>query len=316
VLSSLFEFLFKYPLADFQQGAFELSTSWPVYAGGIGLILIITLLLYQRVRAKTRMADRIVLPLLRTLLLAVIVFSLLQPLLLLSIEVPQRSVVGVLLDNSLSMRIDDADDAARARFVVDNFTAGQGELLDRLSEQFDVRLFRFASGAEAIDNVAQLDFAGTGTDLAQALQDAQQNLAGLPLAGLVVVTDGAGNAATALSEPLLALRANSVPVYSIGVGSENFAKDIEISQVQLPHQALKGTTLLADLSIRQHGYAGQTVPVIVENAGRILHQETIQLPADGEIMPLQLQFTLDEPGPRQLLFRIPLQEGEKITQNN
>jgi uncharacterized membrane protein len=316
VFDSVFEFLFKYPLADFQQGTIEIAVSRAVYGAIILLILFVAWLLYRRVGGKTGTADRIVLPILRTLLLAVAVFSLLQPVLTLSSVVPQRSVVGVLIDDSRSMRIDDLDDQARAAFVADQFGASQNGLLAGLADRFDVRLFRFATHAEAIDSVDALDFAGTRTDLGRALQDARHALAGLPLAGLVVVSDGADNAAATLNEPLLALRAASTPVYSVGVGREAFAKDIEISRVQLPSNALKGTAVVADLTLRQYGYAGQTLPVIVETDGRILQTQDVPMAADGEPMSLQLQFTLEEPGPRRLSFRIPLQDGERITQNN
>lgn len=313
----MFEFLFKYPLSAFQQGRLELSVSWAVYAAIIAVLLLITVLFYRHVRAKTSSLDRIVLALFRTVLLAVIVFSLLQPILTLSTQLPQRNVVGVLIDDSRSMQIDDYnDDTPRSQFALDDLIAPNSGLLNNLQEQFDLRLFRFSTTTEAIENVSELSFSGGKTDLGQALNDAQRALSGLPLAGLLVISDGADNAGNSLTEPLLALRANSTPVYSIGVGGETFTRDIEISEVELPRQILNGTAMVANLTIRQTGYSGQTVSVVVENDGRILQTQEITLEPDGELMSLPLRFTLEEPGPRRLVFRIPLQDGEKIAQNN
>ena len=50
-------------------------------------------------------------------MVAVVAFCLFRPMLVLSTVVPQRSFVGILLDDSKSMQIADVEDEPRARFV-------------------------------------------------------------------------------------------------------------------------------------------------------------------------------------------------------
>src|SRR5206468_4894982 len=54
-----------------------------------------------------------------------------------------------------------------------------------------VRFFSFASSSNRVAAAGNLKFGGTATRLGQALDRARDELAGLPLAGLVMVSDGA-----------------------------------------------------------------------------------------------------------------------------
>ena len=73
-----------------------------------------------------------------------------------------------------------------------------------LADKFVVRTFRFSSAARRLGNPQELTFAGSQTRLGMALEGARQELAGLPLAGLVMVTDGADTTDASLSDALLA----------------------------------------------------------------------------------------------------------------
>ena len=74
----------------------------------------------------------------------------------------------------------------------------------------------------------------------------------------------------------------------------------------------KGGTLVADLMIRQRGYCGQKVPLVVEDGGRIVSRDSITLPPDGDVAPVRVSVVASDAGPRSLTFRIPLQPGEQV----
>ena len=138
-----------------------------------------------------------------------------------------------------------------------------------LADRFLVRTFRFSSSTSRLSNPADLTFGGTQTRLAGAIQSARQELAGLPVSGLVLVTDGADTTTDAsVADALLASKADALPVFTVGVGQETLAHDIQIGRVSTPRTALKGTSLLVDAVVTQTGYAGQTVTLDVEDGGR------------------------------------------------
>jgi uncharacterized membrane protein len=79
---------------------------------------------------------------------------------------------------------------------------------------------------------------------------------------------------------------------------------------------LKGASLLVDAVITQSGYAGQTVTLDVEDDGRIVGSQKVQLPVDGSPATVRVRATASEPGPRVFSFKVAPQQGEVVTQNN
>ena len=84
---------------------------------------------------------------LRLALLALLVFCLLRPSLILRAAVPQQNFLGVLIDDSRSMTIADRDGKPRTDFVQQQF-GPDGPLAAALSQRFVLRFFRFSSSAD------------------------------------------------------------------------------------------------------------------------------------------------------------------------
>ena len=273
------------------------------------------LLTYRGV-AKAAGRDRVVLMSLRVAALAVIVFCLFRPALILKAAVPQQNFLGMLVDDSRSMQITDRQSQPRSEFVRHTLAQPDSPLLKALSQRFVLRFFRFSSSAERVESAADLKYAGTATRLGPALARARDELAGLPLAGLVMVTDGADTSDASLDESLASMKARSIPVFAVGVGAERFARDVQVTRVETPRTALKGTSLVVNVVVTQTGYAGATVPLEVEDNGRIVSTQEITLPPDGESATVRVRFTTSDAGPRVFKFRVPQQKDEQVAQNN
>src|SRR5262245_61836785 len=302
----------------FQQGDLSWAFSRTMIAGAGAAVaaVVVTLGTYRGLAAVERTRDRAVLIGLRLLALAVLLVCLFRPTLILKAAVPQQNFLGVLVDDSRSMAIADRDGQPRSAFVQQQLGGQHAQLLNALSQKFVVRFFSFSSASDRINSTADLKFGGTSTRLGQALDRARDELAGLPLAGLVMVTDGADTSDATLDETLASLKARSIPVFTVGVGQERFAKDIQITRVETPRSVLKGTALVVDAVVSQTGYAGQTVPLSVEDDGRIVSTQEVTLPADGESTTVKVRFTAKDAGARVFRFLIPTQSGEQVTQNN
>ena len=318
MFESLFEFLFKYRPLMFEQGDFTFRASW---AGGLALLAVVaagvaTWRSYTRVRGNSQPLDRTVLTAVRLISLAVLAFCLMRPILVLSSVVPQQNFLGVLIDDSRSMQISDRDEIARLQFVEDQFSTPEGDLRSALNERFSLRFFGFSTETDRLDVVNELDYNGTRTNLGQALGRAHDELSGVPLSGLVVITDGADNAEGGLGESLLPIQAAGVPVFTVGLGREEFERDIQLGRVETPRRVLKGASLVTDLVVTHRGYRGETVTVQAEDEGRIVGSEEVELAGDGEPQTVRLRFTAGEEGPRLFTFRVSPQPGEMVTQNN
>ncbi|MXX54845.1 MAG: DUF3416 domain-containing protein, partial [Gemmatimonadetes bacterium] len=161
-----------------------------------------------------------------------------------------------------------------------------------------------------------LGFDGSRTRIGGALAHARDELQGVPLSGIVVVSDGGDNTDEAIGDALLPLRAASVPVFTVGVGDEEMEADVQASRVDVPETALTGTSMVVNVMVDSRGYAGRTVPIVVEDMGRIVTTEMVELPADGQPLVAPVAITLETPGARELAFRIPGQSGERVLENN
>jgi len=316
MLESLFRFLFKYPPLFFEQGDFVLGISRPtLVAVAVAAIVGGYALLSYRGVGRARGRDRVMLVGLRLAILALVVFCLLRPALILKSAVPQQNFLGVLVDDSRSLQIADRDGRPRSAFVSDALGADR-PLLNALSKKFVLRFFRFSSTADRLQSLADLKYEGSTTRLGSALDRARDELSGLPLAGLVMVSDGADTSDTTLDESIASLKARQIPVFTVGVGQEKFARDIQVTRVETPRSALKGTSLVVNVVLTQTGYAGAKVPLSVEDDGRIVGTQEVTLPADGESATVRVRFTASDAGARSFRFRVPPQANEQVAQNN
>jgi len=318
LLESLFRLLFNYRPVVFQQGEFRLVPSTGSYIAAVLVAAAIaaTFLTYRAARSKAEARHRIVLAGMRTAILALVLFCLFRPVLVVKAAVPQQNFLGILIDDSRSMQIADQNAGPRAAFAKQQFATPDTPLLKALSDRFVLRTFRFSNVASRVGQNADLTFSGAQTRIGASLDGARQELAGLPLAGMVLVSDGADTTDASLSDALLAMKAASVPVFTVGVGKESLVKDIQVDRVSAPRTALKGTSLMIDVVVTQTGFAGEAVTLDVEDGGRIVGSQEVKLPVDGEPAAVRVRFTASEAGPRVFRFKISPKAGEIVTQNN
>jgi len=319
MFDALFQALFSYRPVVFQQGEFRFDASSAslvaaLVAAVIGGLAIFT---YRRVRVNDgSLRDTVILTTLRLAVLGLVLFCLFRPTLVVRAAVNQRNVVAVVLDDSRSMQIPDMGGQARAQYVRDQFGAADSPALKPLAQRFLVRTFRFSSTARRADSAKDLAFDGTQTRIGPSLDNVREELRGLPVAGIVVVSDGADTSDNALADALLGLKAEKLPVFTVGVGSETLPRDVQVDRVSTPRTVLKGASLMVDVTVTHSGYAGRTVTVDVEDEGRIVGSEKVQLPANGTPATVRVRAVASEPGPRMFRFRVAPLDGEAVPQNN
>src|SRR5437016_1050627 len=254
----------------YQQGnvAWGLSRSVMFAVAVAAAAAVLGLVTYRGLAAADRTRDRVILIGLRLAALAVLVVCLFRPTLILKAAVPQQNFLGVLIDDSRSMAIADRNGETRSAFIQQQLSGPNAKLYAELSKRFVIRLFSFSSSATRVPSTSELKYGGTATRVGQALERARDELSGLPLAGLVLVTDGADTSDAAIDDTLASMKARSIPVFTVGLGQEHFARDVQVTRVETPRSVLKGTSLVVDVVLTQTGYGGQTVPISVEDDGR------------------------------------------------
>lgn len=332
----LADWLLNSPLAAFERGRVELAGSWPLFAGVV-LAVAVALFVLARRSAKpgAGRGRALLLAGLRAAALALVGFALFRPQLVVSTVAPQENVVGVLFDDTASMRIADAGEGPdgaplrRADRMIAAFPeeSAAGALGPVLEERFVLRRFRFgADGAERLPAEGRVGAAlrldGARTDLAAALRGAAEELGSLPVAGLVLLTDGAdttagaGEAGGRLEEVLLDLRERGIRVYPVALGRSEVERDLEIGAPDLPSRILLGSDLEVRIPLSQQGYDGRTVRLEALDEGRLLASLPVRLPRGGGQRLVTLPVPAETAGIRRLRFRVAPESDEERTRNN
>lgn len=314
----MLELILKYDPGLFTRGTLELQWSWGAYAAAVlGLALFAAMATgYATGRGSSpRRRDRAGLWAVRTVLLALLLFTLLDPRLVVEVDEPVRGHAVVLVDDSLSMRIRDLDETARSEFVERAFTPGAGSIATALEQRTDTRYLRFSNNVETLAAGERQAFSGARTNLAGALRQVARGADARSLAAVVLVTDGAADDATALDAAVREMRASGVTLHVVGVGAERYERDLEVADVHLPQRALRGDAVEAEVVVSHRGLGGQAVELVVTEEGAIVAEQPVELPTDRPAT-LRVPLQLTEAGPRRLAFRVASQPGETVKENN
>ena len=301
----------------FSQGEYRFAPTTGSYVAVVlvGAAAALTIIAYRSGRGRAR--DRATLAGIRLAILAIILICLFRPLLVVKAAAAQQNFLAVLLDDSRSMQIADVDGQPRANVREEPSSA---RTIAACSRRCPIAspCGRSASRSAPTRTTqeSELTFSGSQSRLGAALSGVRQELAGLPVAGLVMVSDGADTADAALGEAMLGLKAETLPVFTVGVGQETLSKDIQVGRVVTPKTALKGTTLMVDVVLSQSGFDGQKVTLDVEDEGTLVSTQQVSLPDAGTPASVPVRFTVNEAGPRVLRFRVSPQPGELVTENN
>ncbi len=314
---SLFTFLFKYRPVVFENGRLVFEASHPlVWLGAAVSVVLVTTALYLRQRSRVGARTVGLLVAFRTAAVAVILLALLRPALTISTVVPGENFLAVVIDDSRSMQLADDGSVTRGDLALSAFTDPSSSLLSDLQERFTLRYYRFSDIVTRMDPLRPLAFQGRSTNIGSALDYVRQDMAGVPLAGVVMVTDGADNADTTLTDPLLQLKSRGIPVYTVGLGDERFRQDIELSRVQAPDRVLEGSAFAVDIMIKQQGYDGRTVTLVAEENGSIATTQDITFGRGRPGTTVRVNLTAGTSGPRNFRFHIEPQQGERVVENN
>lgn len=329
----MFEFLFKYRPDLFAKGelvfqAGALRWALVLIAGALAVWILAS---YRRQLQRAAGVERGVATILvglRLGMLGALCFVLMQPALALQALKPQEGFVALLADTSRSMEIEDSVTQAstsRAEWLEEslrgseNGLLGDGTLSAPLSERFRLRTYGFGDRVTRLGPADALSFDGSRTGLVDALERVRAELAGVPLAGVVLLTDGAVDAEPGFEDQVLRYRQAGTPIHTVLVGSERFARDLEIEQVVAPRSVLLGSSAELEVHLHYPGFGGEQVVVEVRDGGRLLEQREVELPLAGdERTTVRAVFRTVEPGSRTFEVTVRAQDGspETVERNN
>ena len=278
-MNQLVRFLFGHEQAVFTNGRF----GFDVRPGVILLVLVVLLVgvfsyfIYIRPRWRLKTTTTASLVALRAALLILMVLLLLRPVVVVSSVIPRSSYVAVVVDDSLSMKLQDLPGGATRLETVKqsllNENAGKPSFLSRLEEKFKTSLYGFSGELSAIKDANDLNGDGRTSDLAGALDETIKRSSGIPLSAVVIATDGASNVPRDLAATLRELRARDISVFTVGVGNTTRPMDAELTRLNMPRRVLVGSRLNIEAFVGLTGYCATKVLIGIREDGRAVKTE-------------------------------------------
>lgn len=314
----MFDFLFNYPLTVFSKGDFVLLGRWPVW---VLLILILGAAAFVAVPVWKRRMEAApsvrgvrtaVVCLLQISLIALLLLLLWQPAISVATLKPQQNVIAVLVDDSHSMSIVE-DGTSRSAQAVAALNNG---VLDKLGTKFQVRTYRIGEALDRIESLEQLNASARATRIGEGLKQVMAEASSLPIGAVVLLSDGAENSGGIDLETLSEIRQRRIPVHTVGFGREQFERDLEITDVQLPARALADSRLSAQVSLRQTGYSGKKARLSVRDGSKVLASQEITLKADGAQQTETILFNAGVAGARTVRVSVDPLPNEENPNNN
>ena len=315
MFEAIFQFLFKYPSVAYERGQMALASGWPSWALGVAIALgaaAVGVYLWRMGPKLPRWQGAVVWAL-QSLVLAVLLTLLWQPTLVISTVLPQQNVVAVVVDDSASMAM--ADSGTPRVQQVQETLRPDGPVMTGLREKFQVRTYRFSQNVNRLASVDDLAANGAASRIEDALAEAYAEMRHLPLAGIVLASDGAQNSSQAPPEALEEMKVRQIPVYAVGVGEEEFRRDLQVDDVAMPRTALPGSLVSTTVTLRQRGFIGQTARLEVREGASVLRTRDIRF-GPAPVETVTMNFTPSTEGFREYTVRLVPLEGEAVLQNN
>ena len=308
---------------------------WPWWAVALGLAIVsgVTAYAYLRVNRPLTQGIRSLLISLRILAASILLLCLLEPVLVERRDITPRTNLLILADTSQSMQLRDVDvaDQAVARLSLVNRLLFDGpdmasparppathpgvmsNFMAALANRFDVHLYQFDTQPYQISNtINSLDAAGGLTDIATSIHDAAKEWRGQPIAGVVLLTDGAHNTSTSVVEKVTQMH---LPIYAVGVGSPHPPKDLKISKVEVSPVVYMEHDVPILVTLNHIGYAGSKTRISLMGDDKVVDAMPITLTDE---LTQVVEFSLNplEEGVFQYVVSVPVLEDELTSENN
>lgn len=281
---------------------------------------------YRRTTPPLSTGRRLLLGGLRFGALAIVLFLLFEPIWRRLDEEETPPAVGVLIDDSESLRVTGRPDSTGADAVPDSATADPApavrQALGRLRQDdlaggrplffgFSDRVRRLPDAPAAAPG--SLRFDGARTDIAAALQSAREQLQNDNLRALVLVSDGQYNTGR---NPLYWAERSPVPIHTVVLGDTARRRDVVVRRALTNDLAYVDAELPVRVGVQAEGYDGERVQVSLWDGEERLDTQSLTLPEGSAEATVDLAFVPESAGLKRLTASVARLDGEATYRNN
>lgn len=278
---------------------------WIFFLGGI-LLVAVSFLFYRNDKklAEFSFGTKLTLSVLRSFLLVIIFFLLLNPFFKTTISSTEKPILAIAVDNSESMRwVQDSTDLSILNQKVN-------QLINNFSDDYNVDFFSFGSEVNFNKNLL---FNQKVTDVSELGEELITQYTNRNLAGLILISDGIYNRGLSANS---ALKPLNVPIFSVGVGDTATRKDLYISKITNNQIAYLDNQFPVEIAIGANFLNNAAFNLNIIHQNKVVYTEKITISDNNFFIKKNLLLTAKPKGLQQFKVELSAVDGEETLINN
>ncbi len=268
----------------------------PWFYIGLTVIALLLLFFYYYPRLELiKTSFRYGLFALRTFVLLLIFFLLLDPLIVGKLIEPADQYVILLFDDSKSMQIYGDDGLSRGQRLQQIYKQSSTDFKERLQKKYKVARYRFGGDIDALQTPQLLTFSQPQTDIVHSIEATLQELDELSISGIVLFSDGIQQTAEKTAQTVNSL-STSVPVFCVGVDLESDWRDMQIERLSVNRTPFDKSPVVLNIGTKATGFKGRNALVEVVDGQKVVCSKSIGITSDLQLNQVRLEFVPQHPG--------------------
>jgi uncharacterized membrane-anchored protein YhcB (DUF1043 family) len=240
---------------------------------------------------------------LRGLIVLLTAMLLLAPAITIHKNETQKPVVFILQDESSSI-------AAALNTDSVAFRKGTNELVDKLSKDYKVIHQGFGS---SVQTDSLFSYKQKETDIANALQKAEELLGNQNLGAVILASDGRYNQG---ANPMLQQFAFKAPIYTVGIGDTATQKDLRIANTYANKTVAARSRFEIKADVLATVCNGYNNSIQLLEGNSVIANAPLSISGDRFDRTVSFAISTEKPGLHHYIVNAPAAEGEKNTANN
>jgi len=242
---------------------------------------------------------------LRILIVTLIVWLIFAPLVKRISYNPEKPIIILAHDNSIS-----AAQIKPAGFNQQRYEKDLKRLVDQLSSKYDVQTYSFSDSVKS-----GLDFSGKGrlSNGSALINQLNDELLNRNVGAVIIASDGIFNRG---GNPLYEMSKIKAPFYTIGLGDTIPKRDVLIANINYNNLVYLDNEFTLDIQVQAYASKGETTQLMVFENGKKIKEQAIGIDAGNFVKDVDVKLTANKIGIQQYTVSLSTLKNEVTTKNN
>ena len=241
----------------------------------------------------------------RTLAVATLAFLLFAPLVRRISHTPEKPVIVIANDNSISVKA-----IQPSGFDAKKYEQDLKQLADKLSEKYEVKTYSFGDSVKQGFSFTGNDQISNGTALVSQLND---ELLNRNVGAIIMASDGIFNRG---GNPIYELNKIKAPVYTIAMGDTIPKRDVLVANVNYNNIVYLDNEFTLDVQVQAFESKGENVKLSVLENGKQVAQQSLNISSSSFVKDAQIKLKANKVGVHRYTVNVSEVKNEITTKNN